>query len=124
MAKKQKIDLSPQPEGQKIELPEALRALLGQGAEELEAEEAQPLTKSAKPKFQKLKISLDRKQRKGKEVTLIEGFEGSDEELEALAKRLRNSCGVGGSAKEGQIILQGNLKDKASELLKTWGITK
>lgn len=73
------------------------------------------------PNEQKLYVSIDRKQRKGKEVTLIEGFVGDENDLKDLAKILKSSCGVGGSAKNGEIIIQGNFKNKVAELLKKDG---
>lgn len=69
------------------------------------------------PSEQLLYVSLDRKQRAGKEVTLVEGFVGNEEDLKELAKLLKSKCGVGGTAKEGEIIVQGNFKDKVAELL-------
>jgi len=66
---------------------------------------------------QKLYVSIDRKQRAGKEVTLIEGFVGADEDLKDLAKFLKTKCGGGGTAKECEIIIQGNFKDKIFDLL-------
>ena len=66
---------------------------------------------------QKLYVSIDRKQRKGKEVTLVEGFVGTDEDLKDLGKYLKSKCGVGGSVKDGEIIIQGNQKEKVFNLL-------
>lgn len=73
------------------------------------------------PEEQFLVISLDKKQRKGKVVTLIDGFVGTDADLKDLEKKLKVSCGVGGSSKNGQIIIQGNLKEKITMLLTNWG---
>lgn len=66
---------------------------------------------------QKLKVLLDRKSRKGKVVTIVEGFVGKDEDLQALAKLLKQRCGVGGSAKDGEILIQGDFKQKVFEIL-------
>jgi translation initiation factor 1 len=73
---------------------------------------------------QKLYVSIDRKQRAGKEVTLIEGFIGSDDDLKELAKFLKTKCGGGGTAKDGEIIIQGNFKDKIFDLLVKEGYTQ
>ncbi|HLV41729.1 MAG TPA: translation initiation factor [Brumimicrobium sp.] len=66
---------------------------------------------------QLLYISIDRKQRKGKDVTLIEGFVGTDDDLKDLGKKLKTACGVGGTTKDGEIMIQGNHRDKVMELL-------
>ena len=70
---------------------------------------------------QKLRIKLDSKQRAGKIVTLVEGFSGSNDDLEALGKQLKTKCGTGGSAKDGLIIIQGDYKEKIITWLKDWG---
>jgi len=72
---------------------------------------------------QKMYVSIDRKQRAGKEVTLIEGFIGSDDDLKDLGKLLKTKCGGGGTAKDGEIIVQGNFKDKIFDLLVKEGYT-
>ena len=69
------------------------------------------------PSAQRLYISLDRKNRGGKEVTLIEGFVGDEDDLKTLAKELKSKCGVGGSVKDSEIIIQGNFVEKLYKLL-------
>lgn len=69
------------------------------------------------PNKQILRISIDRKKRKGKSVTLIENFVGTNDDLKDLAKLLKNKCGVGGSAKDGEIIIQGEFKQKVADIL-------
>jgi translation initiation factor 1 len=66
---------------------------------------------------QKLRIRLDTKQRAGKAVTLIEGFSGKDDDLQDLGKKLKTFCGSGGSAKDGEIIVQGDHRDKVLQWL-------
>jgi translation initiation factor 1 len=78
-------------------------------------EEEEQITLPAKD--QNLRVSIDRKQRKGKEVTLIAGFIGSEDDLNLLGKELKQKCGVGGSVKDGEIIIQGNHAKKILELL-------
>lgn len=73
------------------------------------------------PKQQKLYISLDKKKRGGKQVTLVENFVGSEEDLADLGKILKSKCGVGGSAKDGEILVQGDHRLKVKTLLESMG---
>lgn len=75
------------------------------------------------PSQQKLRVHIETKHRGGKTATLVTGFVGSNADLETLGKLLKTKCGTGGSTKDGEIIIQGNTKEKIVEILKAAGYT-
>lgn len=88
--------------------------------ENIGEEEAETLPKNQ----QKLRVSMEKKGRGGKTVTLIRGFIGTEEDLKELGKLLKTKCGVGGSAKDEEIIIQGDFKQRIIDLLKAEGYTQ
>ena len=85
-----------------------------------EEEEVQTLD----PKDQKLIVALDKKGRAGKQVTVVNGFVGSADDLESLGKTLKTKCGVGGSVKDGSVLIQGDQRDKIVTILNNLGYTR
>lgn len=89
------------------------------GFEYSKTDEAEAVT--LEPSKQRLRVGIDRRNRGGKQVTLVSGFVGTSEDLTALGKTLKVKCGVGGTAKDGEITLQGDLRDKVTALLQSMG---
>lgn len=84
-------------------------------------EEADTETETPEPSAQKLTVTIDRRNRGGKQVTLVTGFVGKSEDLAELGRTLKVKCGVGGSAKDGEITIQGDFRDKVTALLQEMG---
>jgi translation initiation factor 1 len=84
-------------------------------------EEDNSAQETLSPAEQKLKVRLETKHRAGKAVTLVDGFSGTNDDLEDLGKKLKNFCGTGGSAKDGEIIVQGDQRDKVMQWLQKNG---
>lgn len=81
----------------------------------------EPVVETLAPERQKLRVSIERHHRGGKTVTLVTGFTGTDDDLQSLGKQLKTKCGTGGSAKDGEIIIQGEMKEKVVSLLLSLG---
>lgn len=83
----------------------------------------EPEAETLAPEKQRLRVTLDRHHRGGKTVTLVTGFEGTDNDLQTLGKMLKERCGVGGSAKDRVIIIQGDQTEKVRQTLSNAGYT-
>ncbi|HBG58084.1 translation initiation factor [Proteiniphilum sp. UBA1028] len=86
--------------------------------------ENEEVTETLPKEKQSLRISLDKRNRKGKAVTLVTGFTGKEDDLQELGKLLKTKCGVGGSTKEGEIIIQGDHREKVLGILQKEGYAK
>ncbi len=95
-----------------------------EGASDAVWEEPSSTAEEWSPAQQNLRLFIDRKQRKGKEVTIVSGFQGTIDALEALGKQIKAHCGVGGSVKEGELLIQGNQREKVLQFLLAKGYTK
>jgi len=87
-------------------------------------EEQETQSESIPKEKQPLRIYLDKRNRKGKAVTLVTGFRGTEEELEELGRLLKTRCGVGGSVKNGEISVQGDHREKVLNILREEGYAK
>ena len=83
--------------------------------------EGEPEAETLPPAKQQLRVQLDRKNRSGKVVTLVSGFVGTSDDLEDLCRQLKARCGTGGSAKDGEILIQGDFRDRVMALLTAAG---
>ena len=88
------------------------------------SDDSQEETNTLPKNQQKLRLNMERAGRGGKTVTLVKGFVGSDEDINALCKLLKQKCGVGGSVKDGEIIIQGDHRQRLVEILKKEGYTQ
>lgn len=86
-----------------------------------QTEEQQVQQETLPPQKQRLRVFLEKKNRGGKQVTVVEGFAGSEDDLQQLGRMLKTRCGVGGSVKDGQIIVQGDLREKVVTILEQSG---
>ena len=84
-------------------------------------EQQEEVQQTLEPSRQRLVVSIDRRCRAGKQVTLVSGFVGSDEDLAELGRKLKIKCGVGGTAKNGEITIQGDFRDRITSLLNEMG---
>ena len=88
------------------------------------SDDSQEETNTLPKNQQKLRLNMERAGRGGKTVTLVKGFVGSDEDITSLCKLLKQKCGVGGSVKDGEIIIQGDHRQRLVDILKKEGYTQ
>ena len=88
------------------------------------SDDSQEETSTLSKNQQKLRLNMERAGRRGKTVTLVKGFVGTEEDINALCKLLKQKCGVGGSVKDGEIIIQGDHRQRLVEILKKEGYTQ
>ena len=88
------------------------------------SDDSQEETSTLSKNQQKLRLNMERAGRGGKTVTLVKGFVGTEEDINALCKLLKQKCGVGGSVKDGEIIIQGDHRQRLVEILKKEGYTQ
>jgi translation initiation factor 1 len=105
----------------KIDWKDNLGALFAEDLANLKPEETAISTEKAPIAKQHFRIELDKKGRNGKQATLITGFEGSDDDLKELARSIKTTCGVGGSTRDGEILIQGDFRKKIADLLTEQG---
>lgn len=86
--------------------------------------EAAPEPPTPDKRQQRLRVSIEKKGRGGKTVTVVTGFTGTEDDLKELARLLKSKCGVGGAAKDGEILIQGELKQRVIDLLKAEGYSQ
>ena len=98
-----------------------LSSLIADNPELQLSEEETSSTEEKAFRKQSFYVELDKKGRNGKQATLISGFEGTEEELKKLATELKKSCGVGGSTRDDEILIQGDLREKVTTLLTNMG---
>ncbi len=93
------------------------------GDEEFEKLQNEAVQDNLEPALgkQHLRIELDKKGRNGKQATLISGFEGTEDQLKEFARKIKTTCGVGGSTREGEILIQGDFREKVSKMLTEQG---
>ena len=86
--------------------------------------DAEEEVKTLEAKEQKLRVRIEKNGRGGKTVTIVSGFIGSETDLKELGKALKSKCGAGGSAKEGEVLVQGDFKQRVIEILRAMGYTQ